>query len=58
MNKKEQIEEIAAKMAELILELKGVLIGMSVDEMADYADNERKRAWQAKVIGRLGNNNY
>ena len=43
MNKKEQIEQIAAKMAELVLELKGVLIGMSVDEMADYADNERKR---------------
>ena len=44
MNKKEQIEQIATKMAELVLELKGVLLGMSVDEMADYADNERKRA--------------
>lgn len=43
MNKKEQIEQIATKMAELVLELKGILIGMSVDEMADYADNERKR---------------
>lgn len=44
MTKKERIEEIATKMAELVLELKSILIGTSVDEMPDYADNERKRA--------------